>query len=41
MTGHLNASMLKGLMGILPANKMGQVFNESTELRGAYMLLEK
>jgi hypothetical protein len=27
------------LMGILRTNKMGQVFNESTELQGAYEML--
>lgn len=39
MTNHLNASILKSLMGILRTNKMGQVFNESTELQGAYDML--
>jgi len=39
MTSHLNASILKGLMSILWTNKMGQVFNESAELQGAYDVL--
>jgi hypothetical protein len=39
MTSHLNASILKGLMDILRTNKMGQVFNESTELQEAYDIL--